>query len=838
LEKEVYDSGESSPDSFIQKLVERGHRAGEKDGSGIIAATFREDSRLEEQNVETVTGLILDVDGKFKDGKDERYEVVDPDWLLALLPYRGVAHTSYTHTPSHPKYRVILPLADEITYTEGVRLWFWIYEKTQRKIDPQCKNPGRMYFLPRCPKAALEAGWPWMRELHGPLLSYKMVPDDFQPEIDVSTYRRRKQQGAHTAPREANFANVDTHLHLEKLLELPVYQWAVENPTALNREAWRGLATNIAAVVVEDEAMHDEGAAAFHQISQPDEDRYNWGITEKTFRDALKSAQQYGPMTYATLVHNGAPEDVVPEMDVKSPVAHARRIVRKESPPKATAPAESIMSAGGLGMAPQTTCATQSDDTTPINGPEEEDDSILKHLPDEFLFDLEQSKWMKRFGNGEWSEPFSTQSMSQELLAWGLPRKKHDDFFAQIRVFDRRQALFDTQEHYVKRDTVRIFNTYRPGKIVPTPKAVPDGTDASTLPYYYGWEDIHTMLLNLAGGSGEKGVEYILDWHAAPLQSLKKGRPLKMGTALVLHGAPGSGKGTLYEIMRLLYGETNVISFGQEALDSQFNGQMVDKLYVAANEVMSSSNRSAQTANKIKPWVTDPEIPVERKHQDMRLVPNNFNIVFASNDDRPVIVEKDDRRFSVFKSGALPSIVGERLHEDINGPRAQVSAFYDHLLKRQVKVKYGQLFHTADREMIIGASLPSEERFVNEIISDGWYAVSAPWVENAPNGKIREPTVGESQDLILSSTMLEVYQDYCRRHSIKPKGSQQLAKKVKELIATSIPDRATLGGTRQRVWRGIPLQDADVIPLHPGPKTEHAPAYEPVVDDGDFGTGA
>jgi hypothetical protein len=331
-------------DLFIRNLRNRGHTIGPKDGTALVGATLIEGGRVELKDVDAVTALILDIDGKFKKGKEEFHEVVDPDWALGLMSFRGVAHTSYNHTPEHPKYRIILPLKEPITTKQHHRLWWYFFEKLGRKIDPACKDASRIFYLPRAPDEEKRKTH-WIRELKGPFLSYTDVPETYEVPQDAVFEGPGKKQGAHRAKSGAgNYAATDPTKLIPQIMSLQLYQWAMDNPGDVSREAWRGLATNLAAAVVENQESVDLARSAFHQVSEPDPDRYNAHITDRTFTDALKSAQHYGPMTYAHFALNGVPEDICsPESTYgyKSPIAQARGMLKPdwaENLPKKDAP--------------------------------------------------------------------------------------------------------------------------------------------------------------------------------------------------------------------------------------------------------------------------------------------------------------------------------------------------------------------------------------------------------------------------------------------------------------------------------------------------------------------
>lgn len=602
-QKDNWDPLGVHPNHFIYNMVRRGHLVGPKDGSGIIAGTFKPGAHLEQKNLETVTGLILDVDGKFKkvgdtvpagttpseDGK-HYYEVVPPDWLLSKLPFCGVAHTSHSHTAELPKYRVILPLREPISPPEFSRLWFWVFEMTDRKVDPSCKNPDRMFFLPRCTQEAMDAGLPWTRPMFGPLLSMSMVPDDFEipAEFRYELTRPAKKQGAHPSLVTSRYPSTDAHKLLECLLDLPIYAWAVEDAEMVSREVWRGLATNIAAAVLEDEPAHAAGAKAFHELSECDDARYNYGVAEKAFRDALKSAQSPGPMTYKAMKLNGAPEDL-DEGNAKAPITHARRMLAER---------ERSLRPQHLALVGAPVPAVPDDDgAAPVGAPDagEVDALDFTYQQKDVLLDVHRNAYILKeadlfTGEIEWSlnKPIREEALNKMLISMGCPLRSLQPWKSWIKFFHFRRCIYTTNQLLVTMGPSVIFNTYKPTRLVPTSG---------------NWDSIRALFLHIVGNDPD-ALEYFLDWCAAPLQKIcKQESPrdghYKNGTAVVLRGDPGAGKGTAMEILMLCYGMSNCVTLGQEDLDGKFHSNLIDKLFVVGNEILSSSNRSAQTANKL-----------------------------------------------------------------------------------------------------------------------------------------------------------------------------------------------------------------------------------------------
>jgi hypothetical protein len=113
---------------------------------------------------------------------------------------------------------------------------------------------------------------------------------------------------------------------------LRLIRWAVESPEDVSREAWRGIATNLAAAVLDHEELHDQAAELFREISEPDTGRYSAVACDRTFRDALKSARDFGPMTFATLESAGVPPEICAagREHAKAPVGVARLLARAD----------------------------------------------------------------------------------------------------------------------------------------------------------------------------------------------------------------------------------------------------------------------------------------------------------------------------------------------------------------------------------------------------------------------------------------------------------------------------------------------------------------------------
>lgn len=145
--------------------------------------------------------------------------------------------------------------------------------------------------------------------------------------------------------------------------------------------------------------------------------------------------------------------------------------------------------------------------------------------------------------------------------------------------------------------------------------------------------------------SGESNVDeiynWVLKWLAYPIQF----PGAKMKTALVFHGPQGVGKNIFFEAIMAMYGEYGRI-IDQAAVEDKFNDWASRKLFLIADEVVARAELW-HTKNKLKGIITGEWIRINPKNMGAHDERNHVNMVFLSNETKPVVLEDDDRRYAV-----------------------------------------------------------------------------------------------------------------------------------------------------------------------------------------------
>jgi hypothetical protein len=198
-------------------------------------------------------------------------------------------------------------------------------------------------------------------------------------------------------------------------------------------------------------------------------------------------------------------------------------------------------------------------------------------------------------------------------------------------------------------------------------------------------------------GNDKLAVEHFLNWLAVIMQ-----HKCMTGTAWVLHGTTGTGKGLLLRaILRPLLGAANVSTKRIREIDSQFNGYMENSFLVWVDEAEQNdfNTKGAMNAD-IKNFITESPVSIRRMHTMPYEVPNYANWILSSNKGHIIQIDPEDRRFNVaaYQDQKLDITDGEiRQIED------ELVDFHGYLMTREADkgIARTPLNNTAKRSMVL-----------------------------------------------------------------------------------------------------------------------------------------
>jgi hypothetical protein len=107
-------------------------------------ASFVGDTRRADA-VTTLSCIVFDLD-------DGPLEAATAAWSDAF----HVAHTTWSHRPDRPRWRLVVPLGRPVAADAWAWTWRWAASRTPG-VDPTCKDASRIYFVPASPDGSGEA---------------------------------------------------------------------------------------------------------------------------------------------------------------------------------------------------------------------------------------------------------------------------------------------------------------------------------------------------------------------------------------------------------------------------------------------------------------------------------------------------------------------------------------------------------------------------------------------------------------------------------------------------------------------------------------------------------
>ncbi len=226
--------------------------------------------------------------------------------------------------------------------------------------------------------------------------------------------------------------------------------------------------------------------------------------------------------------------------------------------------------------------------------------------------------------------------------------------------------IFDPQSTVVVDSVRQTINTYKPSAYMAN--RTPPRPNSTFLP-----PTIYKVIAHAVGNDGV-ALERLLNWIACIVQFKDK-----CGTAWILHGTEGTGKGLLFHsILTPILGMENTTMKRMEELESDFNGYMENNLLVFIDEMETGrSLYHTKIASKLKNFITEPYVSIRRMYQAAFDARSYVNLVFISNKGGAVHVPPEDRRFNVgtFQTEKLSITPAE-----VDGIAAELDDFYAFLM--------------------------------------------------------------------------------------------------------------------------------------------------------------
>jgi hypothetical protein len=165
---------------------------------------------------------------------------------------------------------------------------------------------------------------------------------------------------------------------------------------------------------------------------------------------------------------------------------------------------------------------------------------------------------------------------------------------------------------------------------------------------------IAKLLLHIVGND-KTGYEHFVNWLAVALQTNDR-----TGTAWVLSGVEGTGKGILFDIiLQSLFAYCH--SRRASEMKNEFNEWFAGIMILRINEAHVLGSSAPEIEAALREYITDPTINIRRKNKDDFTVQNYCNVILTSNKSHPIDIPESDRRYNVAprQEVKLENVVGD-----------------------------------------------------------------------------------------------------------------------------------------------------------------------------------
>ena len=151
-------------------------------------------------------------------------------------------------------------------------------------------------------------------------------------------------------------------------------------------------------------------------------------------------------------------------------------------------------------------------------------------------------------------------------------------------------------------------------------------------------DHVHT---NICKGNKEH-THWLMSWIADLFQNPQR----KNGTAVVIKGGMGTGKGAFASHVGRMVSRHYMTTSQASQITGKFNGHMADKLLMFIDEGFWAGDKAAE--GTLKSIITEENVTVEYKGKDAIKMKSYVRFIIASNEKWVVPAGLDERRFAVF----------------------------------------------------------------------------------------------------------------------------------------------------------------------------------------------
>lgn len=303
------------------------------------------------------------------------------------------------------------------------------------------------------------------------------------------------------------------------------------------------------------------------------------------------------------------------------------------------------------------------------------------------------------------------------------------------------------------------------------------------------WEHVKENICS----NNEETYQYLRKWISYVFQHSDK-----VHTAIVLQGTQGVGKNSFIEPLGVLLGAHYAPLSSITELVSNFNYHLKNAVLIHANEALWGGNK--KEIGTIKAMITEETCLIEGKGKDRIVVRNFKHVILSSNEDWPVSLDSDDRRFLVIRV----SEKHKEDHEYFEAIQQQLdnggyeALLYDLLHEDLTNFNPRKIPASTDSFSIKMRSADSTHRYIYEALHEGNFSI----------GKIPENGYPIWQGELPKESVYEDYAAWCEKNGEAALSNMLFGRAIKKLIISLEDSRPGKDQVRIRCYKFPSLKQA------------------------------
>lgn len=229
------------------------------------------------------------------------------------------------------------------------------------------------------------------------------------------------------------------------------------------------------------------------------------------------------------------------------------------------------------------------------------------------------------------------------------------------------------------------------------------------------------LFRNLFGTKKEE-IEWVINYFSTIINTRQK-----VPVSIIIKGSQGSGKGLLETFfIRKVFSDTYVSTLSNTELAESRNDMLFNKMFVIFNEIEADIKSNIDA--KVKQIVSDSKIVIRKMYSSPVEIENTFNIIFFSNKNRPLKVDLDDRRQSIFETlRNILEVIDEELGIDIEEFKKMLKEEFDYFLSDIKRYDYNILKtrHGLNNETknVLARATTTKKDYLKEFLHKGRFDV-------------------------------------------------------------------------------------------------------------------